>query len=227
MVGYTFLFNPAVRAVKEILDRGELGDIYYVHARRTNLGPVRDDVNAMWDLASHDISICAYLLERWPDRVAAQGGIYLQPGLPDVAFLTMFYGEVLANVHVSWLDPKKTRQITIVGSQKMAVFDDLDDTGPVRIYDRGVLRERYQREYTSFEEFKLIVRDGSVVIPEVPQQEPLRNQCLHFIECVRTKARPSCDGEFGIDMIDVLMAAQTSLDRGGIPVSLGPLSEAR
>jgi predicted dehydrogenase len=222
MVGYTFLFNPGIRALKAIVEAGDLGDVYYLHAKRTNLGPVRYDVNAMWDLASHDLSICSYLLGRPPARVAAQGGVYLQPGVPDVAFVTMTYSDnVIGHLHVSWLDPKKTRQLTIVGSKKMAVFDDLDDTGPVRVFDKGVMRETYQREYRSFEEFKLIVRGGSVLIPEVPNQEPLRNQCAHFAECIYRGTPPLTGGAFGADMIGLLLAAQASLDAGGVPVDVG------
>ncbi len=230
MVAYTFLFNPAVRKLKELIANGELGEIYYLHATRTNLGPVRFDVDALWDLAPHDLSIFYYLLGRWPKQVSAVGGTYLQNGIADVSFATLHYGGgVLAGVHVSWLDPRKVRQITVIGSKKMALFDDLDAQNPVRLFDKGVMKTRFEKPYSSFKEFKIITRDAGVINPRIPKEEPLRAQCAHFIDCVENNKKPLTDARMGLDMLYVFKAMNESLKANGKPrpVILIPRSISR
>ncbi len=216
MVAYTFLYNAAVRKLKELVDSGELGDVYYLHAARTNLGPVRRDVNALWDLAPHDLSIFYYLLGKWPGQVSATGGTYLQDNVADVAFASLHYGAgVMGHFHVSWLDPRKVRQVTVVGSKKMALFDDLDSVSPVKLFDKGVMKNRFEKAYSSFEEFKIMTRDAGVIVPKVAQEEPVKVQCRHFIDCLREGRPPLSGAGLGSEMLYVLKALDQSLSHKG------------
>jgi acetyltransferase-like isoleucine patch superfamily enzyme len=184
MVGHVFLYNSGVLHLKTDLDRGELGRIYYMDAVRTNLGPVRSDVGAIYDLASHDISIFNFLLGTQPLEVSATGNSVLQKGVEDVGFLTLTYpGNVVCHVHVSWLNPRKVRQLTIVGDHKMAVWDDMNNLEPIRYYDKGVTADHY----SSFGEFHMILRDGQITIPKVKLAEPLTRQDHEF---PRLRAHP-------------------------------------
>lgn len=211
MVGHVFLFNPGIEYLAKALTEKVAGPVYYVNAVRTNLGPFRYDVNAAWDLASHDIYIFNHLLGQRPTTVAAAGGHYLQRKLEDIVFLTLQYpGGVLGHIHVSWLDPKKVRQITVVGEKKMITWDDLGTPGPVMIYDRSVAKEP---KYDTFGEFQLLAREGDVVLPRVPAGEPLAAQAKAFARMVtagddlggRGRARQ------GAEVVDILEAASRSL----------------
>jgi predicted dehydrogenase len=224
MVGHVFMFNPGVLFLKTEIERGELGRIYYLGLVRTNLGPIRQDVGAIYDLASHDISICNFLLENQPDEVACNAGYYLQRDREDVAFLTLYYpNQVVANIHVSWLDPRKVRQMTVVGNSKMALWDDVSMTEPVRLYDKGVAAER---PYTTFGEFHMVLREGHIVIPKVAMFEPLMQQANHFIRCVRERCLPVCDGRKGLAVVSVLEAALESLKNRGSIISVRPMDTA-
>ncbi len=216
MVGHLLMYHPAVARLKQMVDGGELGEVYYLYASRLNLGQVRRSENAMWSLAPHDISVALHLLGEAPEAVAAQGLTYLQPGIPDTVFLTLrFASGRAAHIHVSWLDPHKVRRITVVGSQKMAVFDDVDSTEKLRIYDKGVQRPTYDSYGDS-----LNLRFGDISIPRVDMREPLRLECQHFIDCIVNGQTPLSDGRNGVQVLRVLDAGQRSLERGGEPVVL-------
>lgn len=213
MVGHTFIFNPAVQKLKEYIKNGTLGEIHYLSFVRTGLGPVRKDVNAMWDLAPHDISILNYLLESTPSKVSARGEWYIQQGIEDVVFLNLkFENKILANIHASWLNPQKVRQVTVVGSKKMAVFDDVSQTEKLVLFDKGV-----QKEYTyaSYGEFQLKLRSGDILIPDIKMTEPLKNECIHFIECIKNNKKPITDGRSGLEVVRILEMAQESLKNAG------------
>ncbi|MFW5708790.1 MAG: Gfo/Idh/MocA family protein [Chloroflexota bacterium] len=218
MVGHTFEYNPAVRKLKEIIDSGELGRLLYIDTVRVNLGLLQQKLNVVWDLAPHDVSILHYLLGSTPDMVAAQGGDCIVEDLHDIAYLNLRFPErVLAHVHISWLDPCKVRRITVVGSKKMAVYDDVEPLEKIKIYDKGVDRIPYT---DSFGDFQYSYHYGDVVIPHIRFSEPLRIECQHFIDCITTGQQPQTDGVNGLNVIRVLEAAQQSLENGGGPVHL-------
>lgn len=224
MVGHTFEYNPAVRKIKEYLKSGEIGDIYYIYAQRLNLGRVRQDVNVMWNLAPHDISIILYWLEEEPVQVTAKGIMRLQEGLEDVVFMNLdFSDDKSAHIHVSWIDPNKIRRITIVGSKKMIVYDDTSPDAKMQIFDKGITRQTLDNnlgKYDDFGKFQLIKRMGDVFIPQINFLEPLSIECSHFIECIQNGKSPLSDGEDGLRVIKVLEAAQKSLKARGIPVEV-------
>jgi len=213
MVGHTFVYNPVVHKLKEYIYNGDLGDIYYLHFSRTGLGPIRKDVNVMWDLAPHDISMLLYLLEDMPIEVSAEGQSYLQEGVEDVVFMTLRYPKnTMASIHVSWLDPYKVRRVTVVGSKRMAVFNDVNKLETLKIFDKGI--DRYgEKSYADYGEFQLSIRDGDVHIPKIEISEPLKNQCKHFLECVRERKEPLTGGEEGLKIVRILEAAQESLTK--------------
>jgi predicted dehydrogenase len=184
---------------------------------RTNLGPIRTDVNAAWDLAAHDISIANYWLGTGPTTAAAMGGTWINPGVDDVVFATLRYpGDVLVHLTVSWLNPRKSRDITVVGERKMLTLDDMNLAEPLRIYDKGVLDERSAPSYVdTFASFRASVREGDITIPRVSLGEPLRAECEHFIECVKRDASPITDGPGGVAVVQVLEAIDRSLANGG------------
>jgi predicted dehydrogenase len=219
MVGHLLEYHPAVERIKAIVDSGEIGDIRYVYSQRLNLGIVRENENAFWSLAPHDISVMLYLMNApRPLRVHAVGRAYLRPGIEDVVFVAVeFADNRMGHVHVSWLDPHKTRRITVVGSKKMAVFDDMETSEKIRIYDKGaeaVLNEAYANSIT--------LHDGDITIPRVGMSEPLKLECQHFVDCVRTGARPRSDGRDGLRVVQILEAAERSLRNGGGPVEVAP-----
>jgi predicted dehydrogenase len=217
MVGHLMEYHPAVEKLKQMIQNQELGDIYYLYSQRVNLGRIRKDENALWSLAPHDISIIMYLLESEPIDVSVRGQSYLQKDVEDVVFLNMvFPNKIMAHVQLSWLDPHKIRRTTIVGSKKMAVFDDQDQSEMIRIYDKGVLNV----DYGSFGE-SLSLRFGDVTIPYIKMIEPLRLECQHFVDCIKNDKQPRSDGMDGLKVVKVLQAAQESLDKGGIPISIG------
>jgi predicted dehydrogenase len=216
MVGHLLVYHPAVTRLKQILKAGELGDVYYIYASRLNLGKVRRNENAMWSLAPHDVSVVLHLLEQEPTAVAAQGLTYLQADVPDTVFLTLrFATGQAAHIHVSWLDPHKVRRLTVVGSRKMAVFDDVATGEKLRIYDKGVNPPDYESYGDS-----LGLRFGDILIPRIDMREPLRLECQHFIDCIRNNQPPLSDGHSGLQVLRVLEAGQRSLGLGGEPVQL-------
>lgn len=219
MVGHTFEYNSAIRALRDIVASGELGELYYVDAARLNLGLFQPDINVVWDLAPHDISILLYVLGLDPIAVSARGSASVRPGVHDVAYVEMrFPGNVLAHLHLSWLDPCKVRRVTIVGSKKMVVCNDLSDSEKIRIYDKGVDRPY---ETDQFADFHLTYRYGGVNIPYVPFKEPLRAQCEHFVGCIRTGERPQSDGRVGLKVVQILEQADKSLQNGGVREPIG------
>jgi len=214
MVGHIMVYHPAVLRLKEYIDKGEFGEVYYLYASRVNLGKVRDIENALWSFAPHDISMVLFFLGKLPVQVTATGQAYLQPGIEDVCFLTMHFDtRQMAHIHVSWLDPHKDRKVTIVGSKKMAVFDDSASSEKIWIYDKGV---NTHADYTTYGEY-LALRSGDILIPKVELKEPLRLECQHFIDCVRTRRPPRSDGKNGLEVLRILEAANRSLKAGGVP----------
>jgi len=213
MVGHTFVYNPAVRALKQIINSGEIGDIYYVDAVRASLGLFQPDLNVLWDLAPHDISILLYILGREPIGISARGITCVQDGIEDVAYMTLvFPNNVLAHVHLSWLDPCKVRRITIVGSRKMVVYDDVESLEKVKIYDKGVECPPYT---DTFGDFQFAYRYGDITIPNIRFTEPLRLECDHFLKCILTHKRPQTDGYDGLRVVKIIEAAQESLRNSG------------
>ncbi len=222
MVGHTFEYNAAIRTLRDLVMSGELGDIYYVDAARLNLGLFQPDINVLWDLAPHDISILLYVLGLTPVAVSARGSASVRPGIHDVAYVEVrFPNNILAHLHLSWLDPCKVRRVTIVGSRKMVVCNDLSEAEKIRIYDKGVERPYETDQYS---DFHLEYRYGAVTIPYVPFREPLNVQCEHFIHCIRTGERPQSDGWVGAKVVHVLEQADRSLQSGGerTPIVLNP-----
>jgi predicted dehydrogenase len=217
MVGHLLLYHPAVTRLKELLDSGDLGDVYYVYTERRNLGKVRRDENAMWSLAPHDISVSLHLLDEMPVTVTAQGQAYLQPGIVDTVFFTLRFADGrLVHSHVSWLDPHKVRRLTVVGSRQMAVFDDVEPAEKLRIYDKGVDRAP---EYDSYGD-ALTLRFGDIHVPRIEMYEPLRLECQHFLDCIEQGQQPLSDGRNGLQVLRVLDALQRSLDDEGRLVQL-------
>lgn len=216
MVGHLLLFHPAVTYLKKLIDDGELGEIRYIYSQRVNLGKVRTDENAWWSLAPHDVSVVNYFLGDEPESVSARGEAYLRDGVQDVVFANLRYpGGRMANIHVSWLDPHKIRRFTIVGSQKMAVFDDMESE-KVRIYDKGVT----DGGYVSYGE-SLTLRFGDIHIPRIPMSEPLKLECEHFLGCIRDGSEPMTPGSQGLGVVKTLNGGQQSLEALGQPVRLG------
>jgi len=225
MVGHTFLYNSAVLKIKEYIDEGRIGDVYYLYSNRLNLGKVRSDINSLWNFAPHDISIILYLLDDLkPLSVTARGFSYIQKGIEDVVFFTIeMENSVCANVHVSWIDPNKVRKMTIVGSRKMIVYDDVSNDAKIMLFDKGVDKQYVNQELKSFEnygEFQLQLRAGDVHVPRIDFEEPLKVECSHFIECIRENKQPRTDGVHGLKVVKILECVQQSLKDNGrtIPI---------
>jgi predicted dehydrogenase len=210
MVGHVFVFNPSVQHVKRVLESHEIGRIISMHSIRTNLGPVRYDANALWDLGSHDLSIFNYWLKEQPRTVTASGICHLSKDREDTVVASYVYPpNVIATLLVSWLHPRKVREITIVGEEKMVVWNDMDLNEPIRIYDKGV--ERDERFADSFGAFRLTLREGNIVAPLVRGMEPLAAECDHFMECVLKRLQPISGGEDGLAVVRELVAADESM----------------
>jgi predicted dehydrogenase len=207
MVGHLLEYHPGVQKLKELSDSGELGDeIYYIYGNRLNLGKLRADENALWSLGAHDVSVLLYLAGEEPNEVIARGESYVRDGVEDVVFCFLrFPSGLSAHLHLSWLDPHKERRFTIVGSGRMATFDDMALEGKLTIYDKGF--EETSRGYGEY-----ITRSGDIFSPRIPNREPLRVECEHFIECLRDGKRPRSDGESGLRVVRVLEQLQHSLD---------------
>jgi len=207
MVGHLLEYHPGVQMLKEIADSGELGDIRYLYSNRLNLGKLRDNENALWSLGAHDVSVLLYLVDEEPTECHAFGESYMQPGVEDVAFAYLrFPSGIAAHLHLSWLDPHKERRVTVVGSKKMATFDDMEIERKLTVYDKG-----FDQNFSSYGEY--IQRSGDIWSPRVSNEEPLRVECSHFIERVRDGGEPRSGGESGLRVVRVLEALQRSLDR--------------
>jgi len=224
MVGHTFEYNAAVQKIKKYIMNGELGDLYYIYSQRLNLGRVRHDINAMWNLAPHDVSIILFWLEEEPVKVSAHGVAHLQKGIEDVVFINLDFGNgKFAHIHSSWLDPNKVRKMTIVASKKMVVYDDVSSDAKVQIYDKGIDKKNLGTEmgpYDDFGKFQLLQRAGDILIPKINFVEPLKVECAHFIQCIREHKRPLTDGRNGLRVVKILEAAQESLKNGGKTVKI-------
>jgi predicted dehydrogenase len=216
MVGHLLLYHPVVDRLKEMITRGELGDIYYLYTQRVNLGVIRQDENALLSFAPHDLSVILHLIEDPPVSVSAHGESYIQKGIEDVVFVSLRFADgKMANIHLSWLDPHKMRKITIVGSKKMAVFDDMEVSEKLKIYDRGV----GSPSYNTYGEY-LSLRFGDITLPSIRMMEPLRVEAEHFIKCIESRQDPKTSGQTGLQVVKILVAAQASLRKGGGPVNL-------
>jgi|YelNatPaOPRAMG01_1025707.scaffolds.fasta_scaffold00261_2 predicted dehydrogenase len=216
MVGHILEYHPAFLRMKEMIDAGELGELLYAYSTRVNLGVVRRDENALWSFAPHDVSVILWFFGETPSQVQCSGQAYLQPDIEDVAFLNLIFPSGrLAHIHVSWLDPHKIRRLTLVGSRKMAVLDDMEAMEKIRVYDKGVGKGTY----LGYGE-DLSLRFGDIWVPYVQMREPLRAELEHFVECIRTGSRPRSDGRDGLRVVRVLECAQQSLKHGGKPVPL-------
>lgn len=218
MVGHTFMYSPAVEELRRLVQSGELGRIYYVDAVRANLGIVQKDINVVWDLAPHDISILGYVFGTSPLRVSAHGGAYVRNCVSDVAQLTLQYADgMLALVHLSWLSPSKVRRFTIVGDRQMAVYDDVETTEKIRVYNRGIDMPNHT---TTFGEFQLSYRYGDIVSPYLHLSEPLATECGHFAEAILSGSAPRSDAYDGLRVVRVLEAAEASLASEGAFVDI-------
>jgi len=218
MAGHTFLYNAAVRYARELLATEQLGELYYIYSQRLNLGQVRSDVNAWWNLGPHDVSILLYLMNNeLPVSVTAQGVSYIQPGIEDVVFATLKWANgVIGHIHVSWLDPGKIRKMTLVGSRKMVVYDDVSDD-KIAIFDKGVDRipkigERM--DYDDPHKFQLVHRTGDILLPKINFQEPLKTEASHFLDCIRNGQTPLTGPKHARDVVAVLEATQLALTSG-------------
>ncbi len=224
MVGHTFEYNAAVAKLKELVQGGTLGQVYYIYSQRLNLGRVRSDINTMWNLAPHDISIILHCLDKKPLRVSARGLTQLQNNIEDVVFMVLeLEGGVLAHIHNSWLDPNKIRKMTFVGSSKMVVYDDVSADAKIQVYDKGIDKKNISQDmgsYDDFGKFQLIHRAGDLLIPKINFVEPLRVECQHFIDCIEKGNLPLTDGQNGLRVVKVLEAAQESLARDGITIDI-------
>lgn len=213
MVGHTFAYHPAVAYIRDRIAEGHLGRLYYIDAVRANLGIVQPDVHVVWDLAPHDLTILELLAGGPPRAVRAHGVAHVRPDAPDVAWLTLAYPDgITAGVHLSWLAPSKTRQLTVVGDRRMLVFDDTQTLDKVRIFDRGIEAPPHTDSYG---EFQLSYRYGDVFAPRLDGTEPLRRECAHFVACVRDGTTPATDGCAGLRVVEVLEAVDRSLASGG------------
>ena len=218
MVAHTFLYNPGIRKMKELVQTPDFGRIYYVHAIRTHLGLIRSDVNAVWDLAPHDVSIFSYLLDAQPVSVSAVGGRFLSPDKEDAAFISLVYPNgIIGNIHVSWADSNKERRVVAVGSKKRVVFDDIDNLERLKIFEKGVSVER---SISSFGEFQYLLRDGDILSPKIEVGEPLKLECRHFIDCIENRTPPFTDGRSGLEVVKVICAVQDSMKQNGMPIPI-------
>lgn len=217
MVGHLLLYHPAIRKLKTNIEDGLFGDIQYIYSTRVNLGQVRAEENALWSLTAHDISVAMHLLGKKPDQVQTTGKSYIRSHIQDVVFVNLnFNSNVIAHIHASWLDPHKMRKFTIVGSKKMAVFDDMESSEKIRIYDKGF---DWQQNVGTYETF-LTLREGDIHIPKIDMVEPLKIECQHFIDCISRNQQPLTDGNNGLEVLKVLDAAQKSLKNNGKAVKI-------
>ena len=216
MTGHTFLYSPVVRKIKEIIDKGDIGEIRYISARRLNLGLFQKDINVAWDLAPHDLSIILSLIGEMPETVNCRGSAHVTPGIEDVTTMCLsFSKQRSATVQSSWLDPRKVREMTIVGSKRMIVYDDLAPLEKIRVFDMRVERPPH---YDTFGEFQYAYHYGDMYAPYIKQEEPLKTECQHFLDCIRTGTTPLSCGVRGTELVKILEASSESLRQGGAPV---------
>ncbi len=223
MVGHVFVYNAAAQLAKQYITNQELGRVYYISMVRTNLGPIRVDVNAAFDLAAHDISLASYWLDAAPLSVTATGGSWINRGIEDAVFATVHYpNDVLVNLHASWLNPVKTRDIRVVGDKRMLTFDDVNASEPLRIYDKQVDEEAAQVPFAdSFASFRMTVREGDIVVPRVPTSQPLQQECDHFLDCIQNGEAPMSGGPEGISVVRTLDAISRSMAGRGREAQVG------
>src|SRR5262245_9854850 len=218
MTGHTFLYSPAVKKIKQIVDSDDIGEIRYISARRLNLGLYQKDINVTWDLAPHDISIIQHILGEQPITVNCRGSAHVTPGIEDVTTLCLtFRRQRTAIIHSSWLDPRKVREMTIVGSKRMIVYDDVAPLEKIRIFDARVERPPH---YDTFAEFHYAYHYGDMYVPYIKQEEPLKIECQHFLDCIQNGTAPVSGGEQGLELVQILEASSESLKRNGGPVNL-------
>jgi len=213
MVSHTYLYSPGIRKLKEIIEKGMLGEIMYINSIRVNLGLFQKDINVVTDLAPHDLSILGFLLGRKPEYISCTGASHYTDGIEDVAFLTLYYSDnLIAHIHVSWIDPIKLRKITLVGKKKMAIYDDLDSNEPLKIIDKSVEKIPY---YKTYGEFRMLYRFGDISSPHISSEEPLYVECCHFIECIQHSKPPLTNGMEGKEIVRILEIANQSLKNKG------------
>jgi predicted dehydrogenase len=218
MIGHTFLYSSPVRKIKEIVKSGDIGQIQYISSRRLNLGLYQKDINVAWDLAPHDLSIILYIMEQAPLSVNCRGNCHVTPGIEDVTNMALtFPNNQLATVQNSWLDPRKVREMTIVGTRRMIVYDDVEPLEKIKIYDARVDRPPH---YNTFAEFTYSYHYGDIYVPYVKQEEPLKVECQHFIDCINTGASPISNGQRGLELVKILEASSKSLKANGAPIYL-------
>ena len=216
MVGHLLIYHSVVDRLKEMIRSGELGKIHYIYTQRVNLGIIRQDENALWSFAPHDLSVILYLLEEEPTVVSAHGESYIQKGIEDVVFVSLRFADgKMANIQLSWLDPHKLRKVTLVGSKKMVVFDDMEASEKLKIYDKGV----GSPSYATYGEY-LTLRSGDITIPSIKMKEPLRAEAEHFIQCIESRREPKTCGRDGLKVVNILVAAEQSLKEKGSPILL-------
>jgi predicted dehydrogenase len=216
MVGHTFLYSAPVRKIVEIVQAGDIGEIRYINSRRLNLGLFQKDINVAWDLAPHDISIILHILEEFPLVVNCQGNAHVTPGIEDVTNISLtFRHKRFATIQSSWLEPRKIREMTIVGTRRMVVYDDLETHEKIRIYD---VRVEHPPHYDSFADFHYSYHYGDSYIPYIRQEEPLKAECQHFLDCIEKGTRPLTSGREGLELVRILEAASASLKNRGAPV---------
>ena len=222
MVGHTFLYSPTVRLIKDIIERGDLGNIQYISSRRLNLGLFQKDINVAWDLAPHDISILRYVLGEMPTGVNCQGKAHITPGIEDVTNMTLTYRNgMFATIQSSWLDPCNVRDMTFVGDKRMLVYDDMEPLEKVKIYDKRV---EIPPHYDTFAEFQYSYHYGDVYSPFIKQAESLKFECQHFVDCIKSGEAPISGGRDGLQVVQVLTAAAESLRLEGARVEIGKLA---
>lgn len=223
MVGHVFIYNAAAQLAKQYITNQELGRVYYISMVRTNLGPIRVDVNAAFDLAAHDISLASHWLDSAPLSVNATGGAWINRGIEDAVFATLRYpNDVLVNLHASWLNPLKTRDIRVVGDKRMLTFDDVNPSEPLRIYDKQVDELAAQVPFVdSLESFRMTVREGDIVVPRVAMSQPLKQECDHFLDCLEGRLKPMSGGPEGIAVVRALEAIARSMADRGREVEVG------
>ena len=218
MVGHTFLYSPAVKKIREIVDSGDIGEIRYICARRLNLGLFQNDINVAWDLAPHDISIILSVIGEQPVTVNCRGSAHITQGIEDVTTMCLgFAKQRTAIIHSSWLDPRKVREMTIVGSKRMVVYDDVAPLEKIRIFDARVESPPH---YDTFAEFQYAYHYGDMYVPYIKQEEPLKTECQHFLDCIKHGTAPVSGGKQGLELVRILEASTRSLEKGGAPVEL-------
>jgi predicted dehydrogenase len=225
MTGHTFLYSPVVKKIKEIIDSGDIGEIRYICARRLNLGLFQKDINVAWDLAPHDLSIILSIIGEQPITVNCRGSAHITPGVEDVTTMCLtFSGQRSAIIHSSWLDPRKVREMTIVGSKRMIVYDDLAPLEKIRVFDTRVERPPH---YDTFGEFQYAYHYGDMYAPYIKQEEPLKTECQHFLDCIRNGTTPLSCGTRGTELVRILEASSKSLQLGGAPVNFSKARKRR